>query len=76
MLVVQALNRKTELFNRFVPLHQVVKFNSSQLLDTFQLELFSEGGDGFVEGITLTFRQHPEHNGGSLVQVDLQLVEL
>ena len=54
----------------------LVEFDTMQLLDILELEMLPQGGNSFVKSVLLTRRYHPENVTGSMVKMDLQLVQL
>ena len=54
----------------------MVEFGTMQLFDILGLETFPQSSNSFVKSVLLTCRYHLEDVTGSLVKMDLQLVQL
>ena len=54
----------------------MVEFDNIQLFYILGIETLPQGGNSFIKSVSLTRQYHPENVTGSLVKMDLQLVQL
>ena len=70
------LDSYSKLLNALVCLYKMVEFNTMQLVNILGLETLLQSGNSFVKSVLHTHRYHLVNVTGSLVKMDLQLVQL